>query len=457
MTSLACRAARVRTSVTVVVALLAGAAVTGVGGCVTEVVPVENSPTPGRTNSGVPVTPKGTGGGAASSGASGSISSSRVVAAIRPLGTVPYDGLTIPLVTPDGRWLVTQTGSIPPWESVLAEPGATPALGSSIKAYEIVNGALQQVKWAPPGPANSLESPPDETVGMLLGRCSGDGWALVERPNPDGSRWIGKLSLITGKVEWLVQGKMVNAQALLLRNGTLVYTRRAPDQGTAELVIRPAGIIEQLESAETPATSPAAPTPAPLVERVLRRDGWKLCQPLATPDQTMVAVMAIGPQDAQLLALSTTEIDAAGAPTVVAKDLLGPLGAAGAFQAVTSVEACPPEVDSALRSTFLLVNADRRRLAVWDPIKGSMSLLPASVVAGVRVHSAVASGLVMASERGMDFWTGSGVPGRLLAGAYIPRSCGGPAGSRLICLSPQSATSSPAWNVVAVELVAPKP
>ncbi|MFT3686325.1 MAG: hypothetical protein QM783_15630 [Phycisphaerales bacterium] len=281
-------------------------------------------------------------------------------------------------------------------------------------------------------------------------------WVLVERPNPDGSRWIGRLSLTDATIDWLVQGTDVNAQALLLRDGTLVYSRRKPDQSTTELVLRSPGAGNGQADHALPGGR------APSNERVVRRDGWKYCQAIATPDQSMVAVIAISADDTQLLAFSTTQKDQTGAPLLLSRYAMGSVGAAAAFQSVTSVEACPPDVESGLRSSFLMINAERKRLALWEPTKGggavpaglqagnagitgpnspaaigAMSLLPAGAAAGVRTHSPVASGLVLASARGMDFWVPGSVAARLISGAYIPRSFGGRDGTRLICFSPR--------------------
>ncbi len=423
--------------------LLSAAALTaaaGLGGCVTEVVPVRpasSGPANGPMNSS-PMT-------ASTPIAGGSTSTSRVAAAIKPLGAIPYDGLTLPLVSPDGRWIVTQIGSLPPWESVLAESGAKPVPSNAIAAFEVVDGTLRAAAWAVPAAET-----PSPTVGLLLGRSAENGWTLVERPNENGSRWIGRLDLATGAVEWLVQDEAVNAQALLLRDGTLIYTRRAVSEPASELVIQPS------QAADVPADAQHAPAAQ---TRTVRREGWRFCQPVATPDQSIVAVLAISAQEAELLAYSTTQADAAGLPLLVGRESLGPLSAAAAYQSVAPVETCPPAIDSPLKSTILLVNADRRRLAMWDPIRASMNLLPVNVMAATRVHSPIASGLVMASSKGLDFWSGLGVPARLLAGSYLPRSYNDPdgSGSRLLILSPQTDSAAPALRVLAVEMVAPTP
>ncbi|HZW07095.1 MAG TPA: hypothetical protein VFF65_08215 [Phycisphaerales bacterium] len=416
----------------------------GSGACVTEVVPAGPSQGPANRPVGSGSVPHVT----ATPTPPGATTTTRLAASIKPLGTVPYDGLTLPLVTPDGRWIVTQTGPLPPWEAVLAEPGATPLPANAIAAFEVVDGGLRRAPWntppAPPNPGDPTLSL--ATAGLLLGRSAGDGWVIVEQPNDDGSRWIGRLALQSGTVEWLVQGEDVNAQALLLRSGTLVFARRSRTQAESELVIRPAGAPKQGE-----------PASDATVERAVRREGWYFCQPVTTPDQSIIAVLAISAQSSELLAYSATQVDAQGVPMLIAREPLGPMGAAAAFQAVTSVEASPPEIDSPLRSTILVVNADRRRVALWDPARASMNFLPVSVGAAARVHSPVASGLVMASPRGVDFWSGSGLPARLVAGSFIPRTATGRAGTRLILLSPAPESTLPELRVIGVEMVAPNP
>ncbi|HYD02041.1 MAG TPA: hypothetical protein VEB22_12505, partial [Phycisphaerales bacterium] len=338
-------------------ALLALAA--GSAACVTEVVPAGPSQGPANRPVGSGNVPHVN----ATPTPPGATTTTRLAASIKPLGTIPYDGLTLPLVTPDGRWVVTQTGPLPPWEAVLAEPGAVPLPANAIAAFEVIDGALMPAAWNVASAAADAADPPPPlaTEGLLLGRCAGDGWVVVEQPNADGSRWIGRLMLKTGTVEWLVQGEDVNAQALLLRNGTLIFARRSKSQAESVLVIRPAAVHERGE--------PLSDAPP---ERSIRREGWYFCQPVTSPDQSIVAVLAIGAQSSELLAYSTTQVDAQGMPMLIGREPLGPMGAAAAFQAVTSVEACPPDVDSPLRSTILLVNADRRRVALWDPARVSM-------------------------------------------------------------------------------------
>lgn len=416
-----------------------------VAGCITERTPISAANRPGGAikpnstgpNKGTPVAPAASAAPVASAAPGAASVTTRVAASIKPLGPVPYDGLTLPLISPDGTWLITQTGSIPPWEAVLAEPGSAPVPGNAVQVFRIGEGQPQRVSWpvANEGDSQSLPS----TAGLLLGRCAGDGWVLVEKPNEDGSRWIGRLDCTSGQLQWLVQGKTVNAHALLLRDGTLVYTRRNTDQASSELVF--------IAAAGTPAAA----------ERIYSKKGVRLCQPIATPDQTVIAVTAIDAEETQIIALSASQADPSGAPLLIARQSLGPMSAAAAFQAVTSIEACPPDIDSPQKTTLLFINADRRRLTSWDPLRNASTLLPAGVAAGVRVHGPVANGLVMASAKGVDFWTGNGPVARLIAGGYIPRSFGTPQQTRLVLLAPAADSATPTMNVVLSELVAPNP
>jgi len=61
----------------------------------------------------------------------------QLTAAILPLGTVPYDGFTLPIIRPDGRAVATQTGYGPSWPTVLAEPDAVVPRGAAISIYDV--------------------------------------------------------------------------------------------------------------------------------------------------------------------------------------------------------------------------------------------------------------------------------------------------------------------------------
>lgn len=141
-------------------------------------------------------------------------------------GSVPYDSMTLPLVSPDGTYIATQTGATPTWDQLLARDGAPPPVASRIEIYEIVYGRQS------PRLVAAVDEP------ALLGRSVDRDGFLVESPRQDGSRWIGKVSWSAGTVVWLVADENVNAFASLGPDGRLAWSRRARDGEHFDLVVQ---------------------------------------------------------------------------------------------------------------------------------------------------------------------------------------------------------------------------
>ncbi len=152
----------------------------------------------------------------------------QVLAEAQPAGTISYDNETLPLVSPDGLLIATQTGFAPSLDTILARPGAAPPRTTRIEIYEIplTVGDLPQ-----------LRAVVDQAV--VLGRaCDSQGF-LVEAPQENGSRWIGLASWQTGEVSWLVaDDNAVSAFATLGPSGRLAWSSR-PVNGTGfSLMVR---------------------------------------------------------------------------------------------------------------------------------------------------------------------------------------------------------------------------
>ncbi len=162
------------------------------------------------------------------------VGASRVVhvsAAVRPLGSVPYDNLSLPIVSPDGRFLATQTGIPPTWQTVLAEPDAPAPEATAVEIYRIHAGQ----KSAPTSGPEFVAVLPEPVV---MGRACDESGFLVESVRPDGARWIGRAAWADGEIEWLITGEDVNAFAALGPNGLLAWSRRPADGEHFDLVIR---------------------------------------------------------------------------------------------------------------------------------------------------------------------------------------------------------------------------
>jgi hypothetical protein len=170
---------------------------------------------------------------------SGRSLSLQVRAGLLVLGSVPYDGFVLPVVSPDGRFVATQTGAPPSWPIVLAEPDATPPYATVVEIYRIDNReGIPPEERAPPQLSTKVDG------FVLLGRSADNAGFLIEAPQEDGSRWIGKASWDTGLIEWLVQGEAVNAFAAIAPDGRLAWSRRVKGGGQFDLVVRDIGGTE---------------------------------------------------------------------------------------------------------------------------------------------------------------------------------------------------------------------
>jgi hypothetical protein len=147
---------------------------------------------------------------------------------VLPLGAVPYDNLSLPLVSPDGRFVATQSGAPPTWPTLQAEPGAIVPIATRVEIYRLEPGS-------PPAFVAGVAEP------VVLGRgCDANGF-LVEAPRDDGSRWIGAVSWESGALTWLVADEHVNAFASPGPGGRLAWSRRAAGTDHFELVARGGG------------------------------------------------------------------------------------------------------------------------------------------------------------------------------------------------------------------------
>ncbi len=196
------------------------------GGCVTETIG------PSRPRGGSASGSSASGGAPLASPVLDASFSSRVQFAIEPLGVVPFDGQVLPRISPDGRFLATQIGRAPTWETLLAQPGAQIS-ETSITIYSLAGEAIERVS-----------DPGEETLGLLLGRSTTNEGVLVESPRPDGSRWIGVLPWLSAEPRWLVQNADVNAHAIARAGGGIVFVRREVDDRRASLIVRTSEGVE---------------------------------------------------------------------------------------------------------------------------------------------------------------------------------------------------------------------
>ena len=152
-----------------------------------------------------------------------------VSAGILPLGSVPYDNRSLPLVSPDGKYVATQTGAPPDWPALLASAQATVPDATRVEIFHLDRGV---------GEAAFVRA---TDQGVLLGRAGDQAGFLVESLRPDGARWIGYTAWAGAGDQWLVADEHVNAFGCLGPDGRLAWSRRATDAEHFDLVIRAGG------------------------------------------------------------------------------------------------------------------------------------------------------------------------------------------------------------------------
>ena len=342
----------------------------------------------------------------------GQTTSFRIRVEVMPLGGVPYDGATLPQLSPSGRFAAVQSGEAPSWPTLMAEPDAQAPSAAMISVYDLTTRPLARVQWPDRG---------EEAVGVVLGRCADDAGFLVEAPRPDGDRWIGRVAWLSGRLEWLVRDAGVNSHAILTRTGDLLYTRRAADAPRADLVLRRADGGEAVLA--DPSGSYAYPMTAGDPDRIFAL--------VRTPGRLEVESIPLvhDPPGSGPLRFGSAR---------VRRSLAATADPAMAFQVAAPVHAALPlrsDVDEPARAPLVLYHPALKRMAAFDPATaGLQGLAPRSIAA---VHwpgppegffCATPDGLVFTRDPRIGDDAASHRPdARVLADPYVARPTTDPA------------------------------
>ena len=152
-----------------------------------------------------------------------------------PIGVIPFNRATLPIVSPDGRFVATEVGGAPDVPTSHADYRATVPENTGVEIYALSPTDNPQELTSKITLIATLNAP------LLLGRSANLRGFTVEAPQPNGSRWIGFVEWETGNLTWLVQDAYINAFAALGSGDgidKLAWSRRTIEGKHFELVVR---------------------------------------------------------------------------------------------------------------------------------------------------------------------------------------------------------------------------
>lgn len=329
--------------------------------------------------------------------------------------TVPYDGFTLPLLSPDGRWLATQIGVPPTWPTLLAMKRQTVPMASSIEIWSLDSRTGRRVTTL--------------AKGLILGRSADNDGFLVEEVLDDGSRRIGRVEWPTLEPEpaaetrtpdarssladapkplepeWLIDDGRVNAFAALsvdangLSTGSIAWCSRD---------IEGDGFALSVKHGATSAQWDIPPMP---------EQGWLL--PLFSRDGRTLFAMSLRDGVVDLVAGDPSD-RVAFEQSEIRRRLSVRMDAQRTYQTLA-----PQGTDAAVgpgdSTTLVLFDPDLRRMTIWNPTDSTYRPLTegsfaATIVADGSVMVGDGDGIVLDHPAAAP-----GFPPRVYPRSAIPR------------------------------------
>ncbi len=267
--------------------------------------------------------------------------SQEAVFSLKRLGEVPYDGFSLPLVSPDGSMAAIQSANSAQWPILLGEGAGTP---------------LAKVTIVPLHASGLAPLTEADGASLLLGRSVDAAGFLVEAPQADGSRWIGKVAWTGGAPAWLVRDDFINAHASASSTGLLAWSRRAREGTGFSLAIAP--IVE------------GSCGPVCMVESV-RGASWHA--PTFSGDGRTLYALRL--DDGVLAACAFPVVDGRIETPSATMELSARADARTAYQTLTALRCA-----RTTRGSLALHHPRFARMAIWDADENSVALAsPGSV------------------------------------------------------------------------------
>ncbi|MFG0293741.1 MAG: hypothetical protein ACF8MJ_11420 [Phycisphaerales bacterium JB050] len=279
---------------------------------------------------------------------------SRVVLATRALGDVPFDGQVLPVLSPDGRYLATQTGEAPDWESLLGLPGQSVSSRTRVEAYDLSASTPRRIRWTQELPS-----------GCLLGRSADDSGFLIERIMPDATRRIGKVSWATGGVTWLTaEGDTAAAGTLGSVGSANVFatTLRTASDPRRRLRVRASGGVDTRDD-----------------------PGISYHMPTGTSDPTLVLAVAQSTAGTDLVAIRVEDSSPLRSYVLARRPISAGSDPMIAYQALSSLQSplpLSPVAEGDQPPGVLFFHPSAGRMAVLELATGAVTMLVDKSIAG---------------------------------------------------------------------------
>ncbi len=326
--------------------------------------------------------------------------SSRVTIESVPLGRVPWDGASLPVVSPDAKMIATVKGRAPSRAVLTASPGQRPPDECAIELFQL-----------------SAFSDKGHSIGMVpvaavLGRSSNADGFLIENIQPDGSRWIGQYPWTGGKVAWLVTDERVNAFAAMGPDGAIAWSSRRIDRREFDLIVSTADgewtSAPESDDLDEPYVPPLLGVPVIVGERP-GRASW------------MFPTFGLSNRDLMCFRLQDGRLDAVwlelGDDRMRIRATL-PLASQAneflAWQCAATVEASPVSVDG----QFMFIHPEKRCLVLWNPRDGQVTELGPNVILAAPVGD---GGYVINDGKTLAYREPLGSRRKLATGLLMPR------------------------------------
>lgn len=291
------------------------------------------------------------------SSAIAAVVNSRVVLATRAIGEVPFDGQVLPILSPSGRYLATQTGEAPDWATITGAPGQAVSARTQVAAYDLSSSPPRLIRWREQLP-----------TGSLLGRSADEAGFLIEQVRPNASRRIGKVSWASGEVTWLTNDGEIAAGATLVQSqsaASFVTAAREQNDPRQSLVLRGRGGSDLRNE---PQISYSMPT--------------------ATSDPDVLMAIAQTSTGTELLAMRIAAGASATQPRSVVmarrpiSDSADPLVAYQAMSPLQSPLPLAPDAAGEQPPGLLFFHPGASRMAIFDVSTGALTMLAENSIAG---------------------------------------------------------------------------